>query len=174
MSEMHQASDQPDATGRTPLFYAALAREAEGVSALIEAGADPDRAYAGGITPLMAAIGMYDVRDFDYCVGPHYVLIPTPEKEDRTVQALLAGGADPNLADVAGRTAVHHAARKLNVSVFALLRDAGAGLDARDETGWEPKDYAEDHLLALTSDYQRPDIVAAQERIIEMIRAPRR
>ncbi len=162
--------DSVDWVGRPPLYYAALAREAEIVAALIEAGADPNRADAGGITPLMAAIGMHDVRDFGY-EGFQFVLINTPVKETRTIRALLEGGADPNLADAAGRTAAHHAAEKINADVFAFLRDAGVELDACDEAGMRPEQYAAMHLWALTGDYTRPDVVAAHDRIIEMIRS---
>jgi ankyrin repeat protein len=161
--------DSVDWVGRSPLFYAALAREAGVVAALIEVGADPNRADEGGITPLMAAIGMHEAKYFDIG-GLHFDLMPTPEKEVRTVRALLAGGADPDLADAAGRTAAHHAAEKMNVEVFALLRDAGARLDSPDETGWSPEIYIEFKIMGLDEDYDRPDIVVAHAQIMEMIK----
>jgi ankyrin repeat protein len=164
--------DSVDWVGRSPLFYAAQAREPEVVATLIEAGADPNRADEGGITPLMAAIGMHEMKYFDM-EGLHFDLLPAPAKEVRTVRALLAGGADPNLADAAGRTAAHHAAWKLNPSVFALLRDVGAHLSLRDEKGQSPEWYVMFQTIGLTFDDDRADLINAREDIVSMINGSR-
>lgn len=43
--------------GRTPLIYAVEANEIQAVQALLEAGADPNAAYANGVTALETADG---------------------------------------------------------------------------------------------------------------------
>jgi ankyrin repeat protein len=70
--------------GRTALGIASRWGFDEGVSMLLEAGADPDaRQGAGAATPLVLAMRAQQ----DHCSG-----------------LLLAAGADPNLGDVAGWT----------------------------------------------------------------------
>lgn len=51
---------------------------------------------------------------------------------------LLANGADPHLTDADGNT-LHHAARKFRTPAWAaLLRDAGADVNARNHEGVSP------------------------------------
>ena len=79
--------------------------------ALIERGADVNLMLAG-MNPLLAA-----TRDSWH---------GRPE----AVMTLLANGADPRATDADGNTPLHHAARSSDPGVAALLRDAGAEMDA--------------------------------------------
>ena len=51
---------------------------------------------------------------------------------------LLANGADPRVADLEGNTPLHHAARSSDPGVAALLRDAAAELEVRNNDGLTP------------------------------------
>lgn len=87
--------------------------------ALIERGVDVNR-MQDGMTPLLAA-----TRDSWH---------GRPE----AVMTLLANGADPRSADADGNTPLHHAARSSDPGVAALLRDAGADIDALNAGGQSP------------------------------------
>jgi ankyrin repeat protein len=54
------------------------------------------------------------------------------------LQRLLAAGADPNIADNAGWTALHFAAQRQDVSQVRALLDAGAEVDPADAHGDTP------------------------------------
>ena len=87
--------------------------------ALIAHGVDLNQAHAG-MTPLLAA-----TRDSWH---------GRPE----AVMTLLANGADARGRDRDGNSPLHHAARSSDPGVAALLRDAGAELDARNDEGVTP------------------------------------
>jgi len=87
---------------------------------VIERGVDLNRAQASSMTPLLAA-----TRDSWH---------GRPE----AVMTLLANGADPRIADADGNTPLHHAARSSDPGVAALLRDAGAEIDALNTEGVSP------------------------------------
>ena len=86
---------------------------------LIERGVDLNAAH-GWMTPLLAA-----TRDSWH---------GRPE----AVMTLLANGADPRIGDAEGNTPLHHAARSSDPGVAALLRDAGADMDALNGDGVSP------------------------------------
>lgn len=87
---------------------------------LIERGIDINILHASSMTPLVAA-----TRDSWH---------GRPE----AVMTLLANGADPRIADAEGNTPLHHAARSSDPGVAALLRDAGAEMDALNAEGVSP------------------------------------
>ena len=87
--------------------------------ALIERGADVNAVQAG-MNPLLAA-----TRDSWH---------GRPE----AVMTLLANGADPRATDAEGNGPLHHAARSSDPGVAALLRDAGAEMDALNHDGVSP------------------------------------
>ncbi len=86
---------------------------------LIERGVDLNAAR-GLMTPLLAA-----TRDSWH---------GRPE----AVMTLLTNGADPRVGDADGNTPLHHAARSSDPGVAALLRDAGADMDALNGEGVSP------------------------------------
>ncbi len=55
--DRHPNVDARDAGGRTALMLATLHGQVPAVEALLAAGADPNAADAGGVTPLQAAVG---------------------------------------------------------------------------------------------------------------------
>jgi hypothetical protein len=76
------------------LYLAARRGDADLVAERLSWGIDPNCAFAGGRTPLIA-----NVRG--------------PSPSAATVRALLEAGADPGLADESALTALDHARRKL-------------------------------------------------------------
>jgi ankyrin repeat protein len=142
-----------DVFGRTPLQLAAecgcgACADACCVRALLEAGADPTLRDSFGHTPLHFAHSAdaarrlidagADPNNVEQCNdGPlHYaVQRRTPD----VVHVLLAAGADPNRRNVHGRTALHCAC---NEEVVEVVVEAGARLDARDNTGQTPLERA--------------------------------
>ena len=117
-----QANALPDADARDrrslPVL-AALLPDLRLLRALIQHGVDVNADHAG-MRPLLAA-----TRDSWH---------GRPE----AVMTLLANGADPLAADAEGNTPLHHAARSSDPGVAALLRDAGAELDALNHEGLSP------------------------------------
>ncbi|MCB1748629.1 MAG: ankyrin repeat domain-containing protein [Gammaproteobacteria bacterium] len=89
--------------------------EREFVFALLELGADPDVADAGGRTALMHASRMQDLA---------------------FIEALLAAGADPARRDAEGHGVLHHALETADrPAVVQRLLAAGAPAGARDADG---------------------------------------
>lgn len=114
------APPEADARDRRSLpVLAAVLPDLRLLRALIEHGVDVN-AQQDGMTPLLAA-----TRDSWH---------GRPE----AVMMLLANGADPRMADADGNTPLHHAARSVDPGVAALLRDAGAAIDALNHAGLSP------------------------------------
>lgn len=63
-------------------------------------------------------------------------------KAAKTVEILLAAGADPNAAQHGGFTAAHSAASSGNLEVLRLLKAHKAALDRKSEDGKTPLDIA--------------------------------
>ena len=111
---------EPGARDRRGLaVLAAVLPDLRLLRALIERGADVNSMLAG-MNPLLAA-----TRDSWH---------GRPE----AVMTLLANGADPRATDADGNTPLHHAARSSDPGVAALLRDAGAEMDALNVEGVSP------------------------------------
>ena len=106
---------------------------------LLDAGASPDVANKGGLTPLHMAAH-----------GGHI---------DAT-SALLAGGASTDAKTPAGQTPLHFAASvKKNEAVIHALLGAGASASAKDSNGRTPRMFASDEGVAqvLASDSRKRD-----------------
>lgn len=132
-----------DGNGDTPYYVAALARHAELVGLLLDAGADRVGTRAYGGTPLIAIAerGWVDVAaeilkrpnipvDHVNSLGWTALIEAIILGRGRTdhqeiVRMLLAAGADPNLADAAGRSPLALARERGYTEIAGLLETAG-------------------------------------------------
>jgi ankyrin repeat protein len=118
------------------LVRAAKAGDVEAIRLLLEKHADPNVSTADGITPVMAAAGVGS-RDTD--TRGRY----KSEKDAiGSIKLLLEGGAQLNVADNRGQTALHGAAFWGWNELVQFLADRGAKLDAKDRRGMTPIDSA--------------------------------
>ncbi|KDQ16392.1 hypothetical protein BOTBODRAFT_79013, partial [Botryobasidium botryosum FD-172 SS1] len=118
--------------GQTAL-RAALGRDCTAtVSALLEAGADPK------------------ARDIDKDGNTtlHYAVLC--HRSPAVIQLLLDGGADLQIPNRQGRTALHCALESpdCTATVLSALLDAGADPNARDDNGWTSLHYVVRYLCS--------------------------
>ncbi len=117
-----------DATGKTPILYAA-ARGFEGVVLrLLDAGVDAKARYGHGLTALMWAAGHEDGVGSRAAIG--------------VIELLIARGAVLDAADDRGRTALMTAAERGDAEVVQALIRHGADRAARDKDGKTARDLA--------------------------------
>jgi len=142
----HRASDWGSA-----LHNAAMLGDCAAIERLLGAGADPRLANRAGMTPLRLAIhankheaikvlcagGPETISDEAHGAYPLLVEAAQMERPD-CVRALLAAGADPNVATNLGNTALHWAARTNAINMAQALLDAGANPFAVDKQGKTP------------------------------------
>lgn len=104
----------PDASGRTPLFYAVQNGDEKLASRLLTAGADPNLAGADRVSPLMLAAAL---------------------GEPPILEALLKAGANVQAVDQEGRNPLYYAikARKLPVVERLLQGQTRIGMQPGDE-----------------------------------------
>jgi ankyrin repeat protein len=103
----------PEHNGCTPFHYAILNDEARVVAAMLARGAD---ANAEG------------------CFGRALQVAASKQSEDM-LQDLFKAGADPNLPDSLGETAIFSALDHANPAIVRLLLDQGAEIDHQDRDG---------------------------------------
>ncbi|HEY0962204.1 MAG TPA: ankyrin repeat domain-containing protein [Pseudomonadales bacterium] len=159
--QMHNASMCCDTKANsTSFFRAAIAADVDGLKLMLAHGADtawsPQEAIIDptdlnpvpkgnvGKTALMMAInggkgvgvagGPNDLR-----YGPPDFREPGNRDTLAAVDVLLAAGADPNVADPNGETALHLAAKALHPGIVRALVAHGASLDAQDKGGLTPQ-----------------------------------
>lgn len=104
--------------GLTPLHLAVQRGSGTLIRVLVERGHALGAADDYGRTPLLLAAGHADRSD-----------------AARTVLALLALGADPEVGDHVGNRPIHAAVRAGNVEALKALLDAGADADAANHAG---------------------------------------
>jgi ankyrin repeat protein len=94
-------------SGKTALHYATQSKNVSVVDALLQAGANGNAMAAGNVTPLMLSLDM---------------AFGQPE----SAMALIRAGADVNVADINGDTALIIAATESSNEVFQALLEKGA------------------------------------------------
>ena len=148
----------PDEDGLLPLVAAATASNGiQTMRFLLAAGASPNGRNKNGLTPLMAIIkGQFNegptVSQDGRVSGRRGTIITSridPKRPNDlpsalpAVSFLLSAGADLEVADAEGMTALHYAATSdYNLPIVALLAAYGAKINAPDRFGRTPLDYA--------------------------------
>lgn len=117
-----------DGTGKAPIIYAAGRGYLSILKALVGAGVDVNAAYGNDLTALMWAAG-------------HANDVPAADGA-KMVTFLLDAGADPELADNRGRTALMIAAERGHGLVADLLVARGADVARKDKKGLSARDLA--------------------------------
>jgi uncharacterized protein len=141
-------ADTLGGNGETLLVEAIHRRKPASVEALLEGGADPNRVNARGETPvhvaafegdpealraLLARGGDPDVQNPRTGETPLMRALLSPNRTQYEV--LLDAGADPNLADKNGGTALHAAASTNNGAAILRLLEKGARPQAKNSGG---------------------------------------
>ena len=122
--------------GQTPLFYAGNAKL---IAQLLRAGADARVRDAKGRTPLFFCSFYGDRSEMVRLLMQRGIRINTQDNEGNTalmmavmmgettgVQALLDSGANPNIKNKAGKTALQIAKEKKDDAIIKLLQERGA------------------------------------------------
>ena len=122
--------------GTTPLIRAAKGGDVAAVELLLEHGALPDLPQDEGVTALMAVSGL---KYLAINTRGRYV---TEAEALATAERLLDAGADINLSDDLGQTALHGAAYRGWNELVTFLVGRGADLSAADIDGATPLDAA--------------------------------
>ncbi|XP_049762865.1 ankyrin-1-like [Schistocerca cancellata] len=130
-----------DSQGKTPLHIAAAEGDAKTVEALIAAGADVTERDLNGRMPLHWAAQSYSAEAVELLLNErneqHEMVINQQDnggqtplmlavKEKQSVKLLLKEGANVNMQDCAGRTALQAAIECKNFDAMKLLLIAGA------------------------------------------------
>ena len=140
--------------GMTPLLWALRSRNAEGMGALLDAGADANAALPDGNTAVTLAATMPEERvlrvllagggDVDRAgpFGQTPLMLAAQANRLAQVKQLLAADADVTLTDEAGDTALHSAIIFADAAVVQQLLDAGADAQAENKLGVAPANLA--------------------------------
>jgi len=124
--------------GATPLYRAVRAIDLAGAQLLLDRGANPSLSIKDGSTPMMAAAGLGAPRGGDEEVT---------EAGDRNdpidvMKALIAKGANVNVANDAGMTPLHYAAQRGSDRIVEFLASQGARFDLKNKQGRTPPELA--------------------------------
>lgn len=131
-----RGGDQVLSTGATPLLLAAKVGDAEAIKLLLEYQARVDIPNSTGVTPTMAAAGM------GHSFNPTRGRFKTDAQGAECLRLLKEAGGRIDTQDRNGLTALHSAASLgWNATVEQLVA-FGAPLEAEDNKGLRPIDYA--------------------------------
>ncbi len=150
-------------TGVTSLFRAARGGDIPMMELLIEHNALIELPNEDGVTPLIVAAG------FRQAAIDTRGRFRNEEQSLASVRLLLDAGADPNLPEANGQTAIFGAATQGWNSVVQLLAERGADLQHKDNNGKTPLDAAMGQAGLFgrgSGGDQHPDTAALIEKLI--------
>lgn len=130
LMRQHNAGDASLGAGATPLMRAAKSMDLDIIKALLDHGADPQRALTNGTNTMSIALSGRGARTL------------TPETPMfQAVRLLLDHGVDVNTAGANGATLLHQSVDR-GPAFVRMLVDRGAKLDLKDASGRTPLDIA--------------------------------
>ena len=142
--------DCEDSSGRTPLSWAAHSASSHMLDWLLKQGACVNSRDSAGRTPLCYV--NYDKESwFAMCAS-----LACGRLEPLATEVLLLAGANVELPDDEGRTALSYAAEAGAKVVVELLINHGACLDGKDEKGRTALSYAAEYS---TTAYATPGLI---------------
>ena len=147
-------------TGSTPFLMAARTGDVTLMRLLLELGADPRLANADNCPPLPAAAGVGALSDGDEAAG-------TDEEAIEATSLLLEIGADINVVDATGETAMHGAAYQSRPKLVQYLADHGHDINmwnVSNKWGWTPLMIAQGHRPA--NFRPAPETIVAIEQVM--------
>jgi ankyrin repeat protein len=147
-----------DFTGQTPFLRAAYAGDITVMRLLLKYSADPKIATFGGTTPLMAAAGVNWVVDQTYDEGQKNLF--------EAVKLCYDLGLGVNDVNSMGITAVMGAANRGSDEILEWLVSKGARLDAKDNEGRTPLNWAEGVFLATHPAKAKPSSIALIKKLM--------
>ena len=134
-----RGADRMLSIGATALLRAAKGHDVDAIRLLVEHGARIDLPNKDGTTPLMAAAGL-NANSID--TRGDYTTPLVAANASKTIDLLVASGADLEARDQFGRTALHGAASWGWNDAVKTLINHGADMQAQDMNGLTPFDYA--------------------------------
>lgn len=137
-----------DFIGQTPFITAALSGDLSVMRLLLDHGADPHIETVEGTSALMAAAGVNWTVAQTFDEGPEALL--------EAVKLCFDLGMDVNEANSMGITAVMGAANRGSDDIIEFLVGKGARLDAKDNEGRTPLDWAKGVFLATHAAVPKP------------------
>ncbi|KAI1638377.1 hypothetical protein F4809DRAFT_639677 [Biscogniauxia mediterranea] len=113
-------------------------KDDDGRTALHEAAF---RGYHDIMRLLLANRADINATDKQYLTPLHVVVVEqdSPSNIDKTLEILLAHGAEVNTRDVVGDSPLHDASRQSNYNIMRLLLEYGADPESRNNRGRTPK-----------------------------------
>ena len=143
-----------DGNGRSPLHYAALNnRDPDVINVLVQAGSDVNVADQYGQTPLHIVVAQANLEVLPAFLkssvdlnaqnrwGQAPLLVAAIHHDHQVImEMLLEAGADANVPNHAGSTALHWAAMRGRCEAMELLLAAGAEPELQDKKGRFPVD----------------------------------
>lgn len=139
--------DIKDGTAMTPLLYAAEWNRPAFATRLVELGADPNRRDWQGYTPLTFAL-CHRAHSLVHCLVAaganvsHHLCDQIMRGHCDNASYLLSRGANANMHDEHGRSALALAAMRGEAELVQQLADAGADVNARHGSATTPLAYA--------------------------------
>ncbi len=134
-----------DERGETALLVAAYLGYLEMTQLLVESGADMNLASKDGSTPLLVAADQNRIEAVQYLLkqeakeialkSGYHILMASAKDSPEILKIFLERGADPNVSNAKGATALMEAACANNAESMKLLIEHGADLLQKDNKG---------------------------------------
>lgn len=131
-----------DDYGNTALHYAAMNASSRKIKDLVEAGADINTMNKKGETPFHKALTYNPIHHPKSPKPAPQVLKKNIELQNDSINYMLELGADVNIRDEDGNTALHYAAKELDSQKIKILVEHLADINITNKKGETPFDWA--------------------------------